>query len=70
MVCCSVLLGVLVTIYLLQSRPVYLVDFFCYRAPDRYSSGQRCQQEQWRREPASANSSSITEQPVTNRASP
>lgn len=34
-VCCSVLLGVLVTIYLLQSRPVYLVDFFCYRAPDR-----------------------------------
>ncbi|KAF8055285.1 KCS4 [Scenedesmus sp. PABB004] len=33
---CSVLLGVLVTMWLLQQRPVYLVDYHCYRAPDSW----------------------------------
>lgn len=35
MVCFCVLLVMLVSVYFLQSRPVYLVDFYCYRAPDR-----------------------------------
>jgi 3-ketoacyl-CoA synthase len=35
-VCCSVLLGVLVTMFLLQQRPVYLVDFHVHRAPDSW----------------------------------
>lgn len=34
-VCCSVLLGVLVTMFLMQQRPVYLVDYHVYRAPER-----------------------------------
>lgn len=33
--CCSVLLGVLVSMFLMQQRPVYLVDYHVYRAPDR-----------------------------------
>lgn len=36
--CVSVLLGVLVTIFLLQQRPVYLVDYHVYRAPERCAS--------------------------------
>eukprot|EP00878_Enallax_costatus_P002014 GHUV01002178.1.p1 GENE.GHUV01002178.1~~GHUV01002178.1.p1 ORF type:complete len:506 (+),score=137.11 GHUV01002178.1:244-1761(+) len=35
-VCCSVLLGVLVTMFLMQQRPVYLVDYHVYRAPDSW----------------------------------
>lgn len=60
MVCCSVLLGVLVTIYLLQSRPVYLVDFHCYRAPDRWVAWVRrlwmaqCKQQATKLAPSAA----------------
>eukprot|EP00775_Hariotina_reticulata_P007277 gene7277-7490_t len=35
-VCFSVLLGVLVTMFLLQQRPVYLVDYHVHRAPDSW----------------------------------
>ncbi|WIA44626.1 hypothetical protein OEZ86_007343 [Tetradesmus obliquus] len=34
--CCSVLLGVLVSMFLMQQRPVYLVDYHVYRAPDSW----------------------------------
>eukprot|EP00878_Enallax_costatus_P014609 GHUV01015283.1.p1 GENE.GHUV01015283.1~~GHUV01015283.1.p1 ORF type:complete len:172 (+),score=22.73 GHUV01015283.1:244-759(+) len=45
-VCCSVLLGVLVTMFLMQQRPVYLVDYHVYRAPDRWEPTHcRCNQQ-------------------------
>lgn len=33
--CCSVLLAAVLSFFLLQMRPVYLVDFAVYKAPDR-----------------------------------
>ena len=33
--CCSVLLAAVLAFFLLQTRPVYLVDFAVYRPPDR-----------------------------------
>jgi hypothetical protein len=33
--CCSVLLAALMAFFLLQTRPVYLVDFAVYKPPDR-----------------------------------
>eukprot|EP00877_Chromochloris_zofingiensis_P010954 jgi/Chrzof1/6111/Cz17g10060.t1_LCKAS5[v5.2] len=35
-VCCSVLLAVFLSMFLLQSRPVYLVDYAVHRAPDSW----------------------------------
>lgn len=35
-VCCSVLAGVLLTMWLLQTRTVYLVDFQVYKGPDSW----------------------------------
>jgi hypothetical protein len=32
---CSVLFGTLLSIFLLQTRPVYLIDFAVYKPPER-----------------------------------
>lgn len=74
MVCCSVLLVVLVSFYFLQSRPVYLVDFYCYRAPDRCVCSQhrlpnragRCRdrQQQWGLHPPDRAASRAAAQPM------
>jgi hypothetical protein len=56
--CSSVLLAALLSFFLLQTRPVYLVDFSCYKPPDRcaHSSGavqqQQKQQHAMMREPS------------------
>jgi hypothetical protein len=34
---CSVLIGALLSFFLLQTRPVYLVDFAVYKPPERYA---------------------------------
>ena len=41
-VCCSALLALVLSMFLLRSRPVYLVDYSIFRAPDRcVSIGER-----------------------------
>lgn len=38
-VCCSVLMAALLSFFLLQTRPVYLVDFSVYKPPERCADG-------------------------------
>eukprot|EP00878_Enallax_costatus_P003978 GHUV01004200.1.p1 GENE.GHUV01004200.1~~GHUV01004200.1.p1 ORF type:complete len:146 (+),score=15.43 GHUV01004200.1:262-699(+) len=35
-ICCSVLLAAILSFFLLQTRPVYLVDFSVYKPPDSW----------------------------------